>query len=289
MRNEIRALFILLTLLSSITACRKSNIHPDGTTKPAVLEFSNVTLATHKLAAFSVIKNSKYLVVFESGLGGDHNAWDTWGDNHIALKISDSMDVVTYDRGGMGQSEMGPDPRDIHQLQSELNSVINAFANGRKVVLIGHSLGGFIIRDWAIKNPTRVAGLLFVDPSAETFEEAHSTSTQADEDAMYDDWNTNYGANYGATKESRQWVEDLQYMGTLGNLPDVPVIVLTAMKVDGYFTAELRQDWYDAHDLLKNGVTDFTNVALTGSGHLIPIEAPQMLINYTNVLLSKLP
>ena len=280
MKNSKRKFLILLAILFSTTACRKFEPHPEAKKYPLIQ--TSVNLGTHKLAAFSVIKNSEYLIVFEAGLGDDHSIWNS---DTIALKTSKSMDVVTYDRASHGTSERGPDPRDINRLQSELGSIIDAFANGRKIVLIGHSLGGFIIRDWAIKNPSRVAGLLFVDPSHEDC----SQLTQADQDAFYNSWLTTYGATYGSTLEAKEWKNDVDYMGTVGNLPDVPVVVLTAMSVDASYSAAFRQAWYDAHESLGTGVTDFTHVSDANSGHMVMLDEPQTLINCINVLLSKLP
>jgi pimeloyl-ACP methyl ester carboxylesterase len=55
----------------------------------------------------------------------------------------------------------------INKLRSELEIVIDLFSNGTKVILIGHSLGGMIIRDFAIKTPSKIAALRFVDASHE--------------------------------------------------------------------------------------------------------------------------
>jgi len=277
MKIYLKISLLLLTILSS-TACRK--FEPGPKVVKYTLKQSSVDLGTHKLAAFSVIKNSDYLVVFEAGLGDDHTIWN---NSNILLKTSDSMDIVAYDRASHGQSERGPDPRDINRLQSELSFIIDAFANGRKIVLIGHSLGGFIIKDWAIKNPTRVAGLLFVDPSV------NGTISQADQDAFYNSWLTSHGATYGSTLEAKEFKVDLEYMATLGNLPDVPVVVLTAMKVDALYTVEGRQWMYDQHELLGAGVTDFTHLSAANSGHMVMLDEPQILINSIRVLLAKLP
>ncbi len=282
--KKMRVMLFTVLVILSMAACSPGP--PLTPAAGAILKQSYVDLGTHKLAAFSIIQHSKYLVVFESGLGDDHMIWNT---NDIVMKTSQRMDVVTYDRAYRGQSEYkGPVPRNINQLQSELTGVIDTFAQGRKVILVGHSLGGFIVRDWAIKNPTRMAGLLLVDPSNEVYEKTYTKPTQADEDAMYDYWSS-YGLTFGATLEAREWLEDLDYMATLGNLPDIPVIVLTATKADTPVTAADRQNWYDGHETLKNGVTDFTHVALPNSGHMVMIDDPQDLMANINLLISKMP
>lgn len=259
-----------------VSSCKKKNDQKSAFTE------TKISLNTHKLTSFSAIKNSKYLVVFESGLGNDHTVWSS---NAVASQISSVTDILMYDRAGYGKSENGPGPRNIDRLRSELESVIDKFSNGRKVILIGHSLGGMIIRDYAIKNPVKTAALLFVDPSHEFY----SHPTQAEEDALYEASKNANGANFGGTLEAREFIEDLQYAGTLPSLPNVPVIVLTSMKVDASTSSSAKQIFYNAHELLKNGVTDFTHIATTNSGHFIMIDEPNLVIDNLKLLISKLP
>jgi len=286
MHLKISLLIAAAAILLSVTACSPSYIDPDisptAVKNPLALEY--VDLGTHKLAAFSAMKNSKYLVVCESGLGDGHSIWDT---HNVSLDINDRMDVVTYDRANRGQSGNGPVPRDINRLQSELGAIIDAFAKGRKVILIGHSLGGFMIRDWAIKNPTRVAGLLFIDPSHEA-NAGTPSQLQAQEDYLCSQWSASE-SNFGQALESKEWVEDLQYMATLGDLPDVPIIVITALKVDPPVTVADMQPWYDAHESLKKGVTDFTHVSTINSGHMVMVDEPKIILDNLYLLISKLP
>jgi pimeloyl-ACP methyl ester carboxylesterase len=270
-------IFLILTLsILSLISCKKDN-NPD-----AKFVESTISLATHKLAAFSISNTSKYLVVFESGLGDEHGVWN---QKNVASQISKVADVLLYDRAGYGKSEKGPGPRNIDKLSSELASVIIASANGRKVILVGHSLGGMIVRDYAIKNPDKVAAILFVDPS----HEAYNQPTQTIEDMIYDTFNSEYGAGYGGTMESRELIEDSGYMETLPDLPNVPVIVLSSMKTDADHTHADRQLWYNAHELLKSGVSDFKHISTTISGHYIMVEDPDLVVTNTITLLSKLP
>lgn len=248
---------------------------------------SSVQLSTHKLATYNVETNSKYVIVFESGLGDDHSVWQT---KSIAERTSKKMDVVLYDRGGYGKSTIDNNPRNIERLRSELELVVDKFSNGRKVILVGHSLGGLIIRDYAIKNPDKIAALLFVDPSHENYNQP----TQSVEDLIYNSFNSSYGANFGGTKEVRELIEDFAYTSLLSNLPNIPVIVLTSMKQDQANSTsdqtynKTRQDWYNAHDQLKSGVTDFTHIQTTKSGHYIMTEEPDLVVDNINLMITKL-
>jgi len=274
--NTIKRAFTLILLITIVGfSCKKSAILPSLTEKP-------VDLTTHKLTTYSVIKNSKYLIVFETGLGDEASVWN---EKQFPAQVSASSDVLLYDRAGYGKSQKGPAPRDINKLRAELEKVIDQSANGRKIILVGHSLGGMIIRDYAIKNPTKTAALLFVDPSHELY----NHPTQAEEDFIYNTFNTAYGSDFGGTMEARDLIEDSQYMGLLPNLPNIPVIVLTSMKIDASHTAADRQLWFNAHESLKVGVSDFTHITTINSGHYIMRDEPALVLNNIRLLLSKLP
>jgi pimeloyl-ACP methyl ester carboxylesterase len=249
---------------------------------------TTIDLSSHKLATFSVIKNTKYLVVFESGLGDDHSVWIK---KNIISEISAISDVLLYDRAGMGKSGIGPSPRNVERLSAELVNVINNLSNDRKVILVGHSLGGLIIRDYAIKNPEKTAAVLFVDPAHENY----NHFSQSDEDTICNSIKRGFGSNYGGVSEASELIEDIQYSSTLPNLPNVPVIVLTSMEQNADNAAadkmngSSRQGHYNAHEQLKTGVTDFTHIATTKSGHYIMYEEPSLIIDNVKLLISKLP
>ncbi|WP_264531040.1 alpha/beta fold hydrolase [Flavobacterium sp. N502540] len=268
-----------LSLFFVFTSCDKDSdpVKNDNET----LKETKVDLGTHKVVAYSIIRNTKYLIVFESGLGDGHSVWD---EKKIPAQLNAKLDIVSYDRAGYGKSDKDSKPRNINQLRSELETVINNFSNGRKVILVGHSLGGMIIRDYAVKNPDKVAGLLFIDPSHEYYNQL----SQEEEDMIYNVFKANYGVNSGGALEARELIEDSQYMATLSHLPNIPVIVISSLKVDESHSASDREDWFKAHELLKSGVTDFTHVSTTKSGHYIMIDEPNLVIDNFNLLLSKI-
>lgn len=284
----MQKLSILLFLsISTLSSCKKTQI----SNLPQVNE-TQVNIGTHQLMTYSVIKNSKYLIVFESGLGDGHESWNPSGKTSDIAELSNTLqsDILLYDRAGYGKSGMGSSPRNINQLRNELENVIDQFSNGRKVVLVGHSVGGLITRDYAIKNPTKIAGLLLVDPTHENFNQP----TQAIEDQTYDAFASAFGKNSGAAIEAQELIEDLQYTATLPNLPDIPVIVLTSMKHDAANNQsdatyhKTRQDWHNAHELLKKGITDFKHIGTTNAGHYIHREEPKLFLDNLRLLLAKL-
>lgn len=269
--------YLLLMLFSCTVnySCKKNSVG-------ASLKEQHVKLGSRYLATFSITKNSKYLIIFESGLG---DGADVWNQKGLATEISVSSDILLYDRAGYAKSPKADLPRNIQVLANELDSVITKMSENRKVVLVAHSLGGMIIRDYTIKRPGKVAGLLFIDPSHELY----NKPTQAEEDFIYNTFNTSYGASFGGTMEARDLIEDTYYMQTLPALPNIPVCVLTSMKADASHSVADRQQWFNAHEALKAGVTDFIHISTNTSGHYIMLEQPNLVIDNLKSLLAKLP
>jgi len=105
------------------------------------------------------------LVVLESGLGASGLSW---GPVHTAL--SRHVRVAAYERAGYGASTPAPDrPRDLASLADDLAAVVGSLDH-RRLVLVGHSWGGPIVRVLAarlVDQGTPPAGLVLVDPSDE--------------------------------------------------------------------------------------------------------------------------
>ena len=70
---------------------------------------------------------------------------------------------LAYDRAGLGHSEPGPVPRDGGAIMQDLRRLLDALDETVPVVLVGHSMGGLMVRLFALTYPERVVGLVLVD------------------------------------------------------------------------------------------------------------------------------
>ena len=102
------------------------------------------------------------VVILESGLGSGAWTWRT-----IQRDMARSTRVCSYDRAGYGGSDEAKDARDIEALAADLAVVAKAAGGGRPVILMGHSLGGPIVRQFAYHHPKLVAGVVLLDPSGD--------------------------------------------------------------------------------------------------------------------------
>ena len=102
------------------------------------------------------------LILFIHGLGSDCDEWF-----EIRQRLADRHRLIDWDLAGLGESTP---PRDgdwsLERAAGDLNAVLNETAGDRRVVLLGHSLGGMILLTFCRLFPEtlrrRVAGLVLV-------------------------------------------------------------------------------------------------------------------------------
>jgi pimeloyl-ACP methyl ester carboxylesterase len=97
-------------------------------------------------------------VVVENGLGDFSFDWVL-----VQHPVSSFARVCTYDRGGYAWSDPGPLPRTFDQLNFELRKALARAGERGPYVLVGHSFGGGVVRQHALRFPSDVAGVVFVD------------------------------------------------------------------------------------------------------------------------------
>jgi pimeloyl-ACP methyl ester carboxylesterase len=99
-------------------------------------------------------------IVLDAGLGNDGLIW-----GGVQPALAKTTRVCSYDRAGFGWSDALPPPRDADHIADELHGLLAAAKIGGPIVLMGHSIAGIYIRDYATRYPAEVAGLIFVDGS----------------------------------------------------------------------------------------------------------------------------
>ncbi|GAB2785458.1 alpha/beta fold hydrolase [Amycolatopsis magusensis] len=174
---------------------------------------------------------------------------------------------VLYDRGGTGWSEAVELPRSAEEVATELRDLLRTAEIPAPYVLAGHSLGAFYARRYAQLFPGEVAGLLLLDPghedifdylpaeAAELNEEMSSdipelTAEQLEQSRtalaeLYAEWpravleplieNRLALWRTGLTETANFESELYGELRAGGALPDVPLIVFTAMGRNPYW------------------------------------------------------
>src|SRR5829696_2926200 len=101
-------------------------------------------------------------VVMDSGLGGTVLDWQL-----VQPEVAKFARVCTYDRGGMGWSDPGAQPRTSRQITKELQTLLSDAGVRGPYVLVGHSFGGTNMQVYASQYPDEVAGMVLVDSALE--------------------------------------------------------------------------------------------------------------------------
>jgi pimeloyl-ACP methyl ester carboxylesterase len=83
----------------------------------------------------------------------------------VQPQIARNERVCTCDRGGEAWSDLGPQPRTKTQEAFNLRRALIAAGELGPYVLVGHSMGGDVVRLFAASYPEDVAGMVLVDSS----------------------------------------------------------------------------------------------------------------------------
>jgi pimeloyl-ACP methyl ester carboxylesterase len=97
-------------------------------------------------------------IVFVHGWTCDSSSW-----TGQLPAFAEDYRVITLDLPGHGRSESPPDGQLSMDLFARAVEAVRAEAGAERIVLVGHSMGAPVIRQYAHLYPQRVAGLVAVD------------------------------------------------------------------------------------------------------------------------------
>jgi pimeloyl-ACP methyl ester carboxylesterase len=120
-----------------------------------------VDLGTHRLHV-NCTGHGSPIVVVENGLGDFSFDWVL-----VQSRVARFTRICTYDRPGYAWSDPGPKPQTFAQLNFDLRSALARLGESGPYVLVGHSFGGPVVRNFAATYPHDVAGMVLVDAAHE--------------------------------------------------------------------------------------------------------------------------
>jgi pimeloyl-ACP methyl ester carboxylesterase len=128
--------------------------------------------------------SARPVVVLESGAFGFSADWGVVQEQLAALGLRS----CAYDRAGLGFSDPSPEPRDGLAIAEDLEKLLAAAGIPGPYLLVGHSMAGLRLRQFAGRNPGQVIGLALVDattpeamddPTARQFVRHFATASKA--------------------------------------------------------------------------------------------------------------
>jgi pimeloyl-ACP methyl ester carboxylesterase len=217
------------------------------------------------------------VVVFESGLGENLEGW-----KQIQDSVSKIATTISYDRLGLGKSSVTENPRTLENLANELNNFLEENKVDGPYILVGHSLGGFIIRKFQDSYPEKVLGLIFVDPSHENLmERILATKAEAEADMMTKGMNGFYATKPIAIQNEYKQIPNMEKeMKTIDFPKDIPITIIASYQIppppfkpeDIEIKKELFNDWIEDKPKAKL-------ISTVKSGHYIHYSEPTIVID----------
>lgn len=107
---------------------------------------------------WSAAGQGRKTVVFVHGWTCDSTSWSSQ-----VMALSRTFRVVTLDLPGHGRSQSPKDGRFSMDLFARAVESVRRAVGASRIVLVGHSMGTPVIRQYAREYPRRVAGLVLVD------------------------------------------------------------------------------------------------------------------------------
>ena len=248
-------------------------------------------------------------IVLDAGLGNDSLIWA-----NVQPTLSKTTRVCSYDRAGFGWSDLQPRPRDAHRITDQLHTLLTLAGIKGPIVLMGHSIAGLYIRDYAARYPQNLSGLIFVDGSTPLQEDRFPGRTKLallkDKlDLLQAKWSYVLGipritgdCNIGEgfeilagkmlsedqcraalftalereDEDFRQSGEETIHSGPFG---DLPILIFSQDNHPSASEPRSKEDeiWDQMQEELKSLSTRSRRIIAKGSGHYIQIERPELL------------
>jgi pimeloyl-ACP methyl ester carboxylesterase len=127
-------------------------------------DFTNNVDMGGRTLEFASFGQGSPAVIVEAGMGEPPVESGTW--KTVIEEISKTTRICIYDRAGLGKS--GPvtnASRTAQDVANDLHALLVAAKIPPPYILVGHSIGGFVVRLYATQHPNDVAGIVLVDSS----------------------------------------------------------------------------------------------------------------------------
>ncbi|WP_406467365.1 alpha/beta hydrolase [Streptomyces hirsutus] len=288
--RALSALALLTLTAGTVTACSdhdSASKHPPspsapssaspGTSRADEAKLHMIDNGGHRLA-FHVTRGHGSTIVLDSG-GGEDSSY--WKDLVPRLHAATGATVITYDRAGLGKSDVVPGPWKVESAVSDLESGLQQLGVTKNVTLVAHSQAGQIATCFAKDNPKMLSGAVLVDANLPPLFTDEGIArlvalSRPQVDAAKKDPDKPQNRQLISTAESFVPTNKAYHKVTWPDAVPATVIVSEKTPFDG--SPEDAQRWRDAAASFVQDGPHRTLVTAEGSSHDVPKDRPDLVL-----------
>lgn len=220
-------------------------------------------------------------VILVSGFGAAQTYW-----NPVIPDLAARTMVVTFDRAGIGKSEIKDLP--THGLQSakDLHVLLEKMNIPKPYILIGHSYGGDVVRLFASLYPGDMGGMILEDAQHEAVLDEQRKILKGKNLQRLEEMVARFSPPENPKTEGDYRNITIEQLKDSNRLPDIPFIVLTAgnrsQAMPPIFSEEAKEEiaklGIEMQKKLATLIPGGKHIIVEDVGHNIHIEKPDALI-----------
>jgi pimeloyl-ACP methyl ester carboxylesterase len=225
-------------------------------------------------------------VIFISGLSDKLSVW-----NKVQPTVAGYATTISYDRGGVGDSDDGPDPRTGLAVVEELHQLLAVLNPPKPYVLVAHSLGGMFARLYANQYPADIAGMVLIEARHEDQDKVEALNLQpktAADSQLFGELDAEIIGGDGPTGEFVNQQNTYEELKDNENIPPIPLAVLraeiTSTTGDNPKLNDIKIMFQDEMALLS---PNSQKINVANSGHVVQTDQPQAVIDAIDWVLTQ--
>jgi pimeloyl-ACP methyl ester carboxylesterase len=220
--------------------------------------------------------------VLVSGLEAPQSYWDS-----VIPDLAARTTVVTYDRAGVGKSEIGGLPTHGEQSAKDLQVLLETLSVPKPYILVGHSYGGNVVRLFASMFPDAMGGLILEDTQHEDVLNEMQKILEGKDLEAFDELMAARFNTPGHPKTEADYREmTREQIRKSKSLPRIPYVVLVsagrAKAMAPLFSDKAIEQMAkldsELNDRLVALIPGGKQVIVEGTGHDIHVDKPEVLI-----------
>ncbi|WP_368505043.1 alpha/beta fold hydrolase [Alkalihalophilus sp. As8PL] len=217
----------------------------------------------------------KPTVIMDAGYGDDSSVWKS-----MIMDVAEFVNVLVYDRAGLGKSDKSSNERTSLEMVKELNELLYHMNLAPPYLLVGHSFGGVNMRLYATNYPDEVCGLVLVDATPEDYRERFLPT-------MSQEFQQAYAKQFTLECNYDEFIKSLKQIKESRQRLQIPLIVLSAGN-KAHYTKANQVLWNDMQQEMATHSSKGEFILAEKSAHYIQNDEPEVVVHTIKRLIEEM-